>query len=713
MKQFHPQQKSNRNRESDFNAQNSDDEKVSSQLEVDHISSNELDQQDDDLHIHNKNKIVNDDQITPEIFKAEKPSSRQLMHKKHKKLKQKKTINMFLNPQTKITSYIDHYDERPNLAALMLAAYIVSTPGCHEMFICKSCNKEVKDRQAFRKHNQTKTHVKNLQYWIEIIEMNNFEDTINNTKRKVSKTTIKEARKAIEMQQNFHDLARARFYNQGYDKEIAHILHKDTSQIKLNDLSQRTNKQNPDAFNKATQSIKDWVPKQFEEFKNQVIHLISRMYFEKDNCKLQIQFNATFYDPKTIKRHWIPEFYENINKQSNPRLFMQQQLKQADLSFAVKSRDQLQEITAICGMARLLFEIFCDCQFVPTAYVILLAILMDTEEQVNYDATIIHLKNGWVIDLSLQSGIAVLNPTIGITHAMSTEPETNQRHQDPVLHVQVASSQSHLPTSMEAKRESQPYPGKILRDNIFLSGGSPHSSPFGTNIHTTSDCNNNQSNIQDDIKLTGMEITTEDHKKANPKWTYSKIYQNSYSSYSSTTSIQSLPKIDFIEDTRKNYDCYPDNEEMAEGEVDPLQDYQNPMEKIPLESHPEPERLTKEHVDDKNRSQLQKDTSTSYKYETNNIQKKNQPNTVVTFNASSGEDQSDEGVETGTEFEPQLGVSSPPPDPIYLAHCLFTHWEEQLNFYEDADRSNDDAFTIETINQLTILVNNASSHHLT
>ena len=237
----------------------------------------------------------------------------------------------------------------------------------------------------------------------------------------------------------------------------------------MNDLSQQTNKQNPYAFNKATQSIKDWVPKQFEEFKNQVIHLISRMYFEKDDCKLQIQFNATFYDPKTIKRHWIPEFYENINKQSNPRLFMQQQLKQADLSFAVKSRDQLQEITAICGMARLLFEIFCDCQFVPTAYVILLAILMDTQESVNYDATIIHLENEWVIDLSLQSGIAVLNPTIGITPAMPTEPETNQYHQDPVLHVQVASSQSHLHTSMEAKRESQPDPGRFLKNNIFLS----------------------------------------------------------------------------------------------------------------------------------------------------------------------------------------------------------------------------------------------------
>ena len=58
-------------------------------------------------------------------------------------------------------------------------------------------------------------------------------------------------------------------------------------------------------------------------------------------------------------------------------------------------------------------------------------------------------------------------------------------------------------------------------------------------------------------------------------------------------------------------------------------------------------------------------------------------------------------------------TKSSKPDPIYLAHCLFAHWEEQLNFYEDVDRTKDDAFTMETINHLATLVDNASSHRQT
>ena len=142
----------------------------------------------------------------------------------------------------------------------------------------------------------------------------------------------------------------------------------------------------------------------------------------------------------------------------------------------------------------------------------------------------------------------------------------------------------------------------------------------------------------------------------------------------------------------EEHNYYLDNEEtidhehkefnmvMSKGEMNLLQDYQNPMEEIPLKNlssinqnrkdqssrlnlNPEPERLTKKSSNRKSRSKSQKDNIKSSKYETNTIHKKNQSNTVVTFDASSGEDQSDEGVETDTEFELQCSVSSPPPDP--------------------------------------------------
>ena len=99
---------------------------------------------------------------------------------------------MFMDPRTETMPYIDHYEERTNLESLMLAAYIVSTPGCLEMFVCKSCNKEVKDRQGFRKHSHTKLHLKNFKEWIKIVVKNNFEDKINRTKLQITYDFVRE-----------------------------------------------------------------------------------------------------------------------------------------------------------------------------------------------------------------------------------------------------------------------------------------------------------------------------------------------------------------------------------------------------------------------------------------------------------------------------------------------------------------------------------------
>ena len=125
---------------------------------------------------------------------------------------------------------------------------------------------------------------------------------------------------------------------------------------------------------------------------------------------------------------------------------MKQQLEQEDLSFAQKSEEQLREIQTICGMARLLFPIFCECQFVPNSYVIILAILMDTNDQIECDATSTQLENGWVIDLLLRSGIAVLNPTTDVRPMVPTEPEIEQIQQDLIISDQnESSSHIHLP----------------------------------------------------------------------------------------------------------------------------------------------------------------------------------------------------------------------------------------------------------------------------
>ena len=188
---------------------------------------------------------------------------------------------------------------------------------------------------------------------------------------------------------------------------------------------------------------------------------------------------------------------------------------------------------------------------------------------------------------------------------------------------------------------------------------------------------------------------------------------------------------------------------MSEKKIKRLRDYQNRMEETPLENltnmvqniNGEPNSLnmdpeaeieisnmnpkqdtvittlttkpTKKTCKRKIKSNEKKDTTKSSKSDIDTMSKEAQSEILVDIEASSGEEHSEEGVEIHNEFKLQCSVSSPPPDPIYLAHCLFAHWESQLNFYEDVDKTNNGAFTMEAINHLAILVNQASSHHQT
>ena len=760
-----------------------------------------------------------------------------MLEKERKELKYKKTLEMFMDPRTETTPYIDHYEERTHLESLMLAAYIVNTPGCHEMFVCKSCNKEVKDRQGFRKHSHTKLHLKNHKEWTKIVEKNNFEDEFNNTKRQISKAAITRAKEAIELEQDFHRLARNRFFEQCNDQISVQQVQEEEAQIEMIDLAQQINEQDLYAFNKATQAIDNLVPGLFMEFKRQVVQLISVMYFDKNKSELQIQSKAACYDAKQIRRHWIPKFYNNIKRRSDPRSFMNQQLQKEDLSFAEKSKEQLKEIKTICGMARLLFPIFCECQFVPNSYVIFLAVLMDTKDQIECDVTSTQLENGMIIDLLLRSGIAVLDPTTDVRPIIPTEPEAKPIHQDLIIPNQDDSpSHVHLPNAVWSNEIADSSKDQLVQEENFNLEQLPHTFLSSTGMDIESDLLLNQTRIQDDINLNGMKVTTETKEEVNPNWTLNPdIYQKSYSSYSSTNSIQSLPGQDVIDTTIEEHDYYLDNEEamdhesnsinviednaaticipnlhsdatekslkklfktygqikdiiiessnhsrfrnglitfvercnavsamismnntaykqkkfnivMSKKKIKRLRDYQNRMEETPLENltsmvqnitgepnslnmDPEAEieisnmnpkqdtvittlttKPTKKTCKRKIKSNWKKDTTKSSKSDIDTISKETQSEILVEIEASSSEEHSEEGVEIHNEFKLQCSVSSPPPDPIYLAHCLFAHWERQLNFYEDVDRTNNGAFTMEAINHLAILVNEASSH---
>ena len=80
------------------------------------------------------------------------------------------------------------------------------------------------------------------------------------------------------------------------------------------------------------------------------------------------------------KKHWIPVMFEGLKTRPYAREFIQQHVNLGDLSFVHKTQAQLEETKEINGMARLLFPIFLECQFIPVSYVIFLAVLMNTND---------------------------------------------------------------------------------------------------------------------------------------------------------------------------------------------------------------------------------------------------------------------------------------------------------------------------------------------
>ena len=523
MKQFGPKKKLNRRKASNNNCDNDEHDFVGLQPDIDRISTVGSDQEEHDNQVVNTNDVTDENQSASnqsasKNFKAQRLSSLQLktakamLDKERKELKRKKIIDMFKDARTTITPYIDHYEEHNTFSPLYLAAYIINTPGCLEAFICNSCKKEVEQRQSFRKHNRTKTHLKNLKNWCKVIENDDFEDFISNIKRKISKADIKRTRDAIATHEEYHNIARARFFVQCKDQLIAQDGHEDETEVEVVDLTQQVNDQQFIAYYKARKAIKDLCPGQFLDFKKQATTMISMMCSDKEKCtgNLQLQLILAFYDKKKPKRHWIPKMYESIKRRVDSRKFMQRQLEQEDLSFAHKSVEQLEEIKDICGLARLLFPICVDCPFVPNSYVILLAVLMDTNDQILCDATSTRLENGWVIDLLLKSGIAILDPTTNITPVAPTEPEIEQDQEEVIISEQAEPSYHiHLPNSVWSDEGVDPSHVQITKEEVFTSENSPQTFLPNAGLNIESDLLLNQTRIQDDIKINNTEVTTE------------------------------------------------------------------------------------------------------------------------------------------------------------------------------------------------------------
>ena len=72
-------------------------------------------------------------------------------------------------------------------------------------------------------------------------------------------------------------------------------------------------------------------------------------------------------------------------------------------------------------------------------------------------------------------------------------------------------------------------------------------------------------------------------------------------------------------------------------------------------------------------------------------------------------EQTKQGGKLQSEVEVQNNVSCQP-DTQDIAHQLFTHWEQHLNFHEDIHKTKNGAFIVKTINELANMAGKATPY---
>ena len=351
--------------------------------------------------------------------------------------KRKNLKDMMMNAHTKITPYVNHYSETENFAPLFLASQVVKTPGRYGYvyFACKACKKEMVKRENFISHHQTLGHLQNMKKWIKKIIHNNYKDQIQHKTKKVSIELIREAQEAIAEHLQKRNQLRTKIQiknNQqpkgtypSQEKEITEVIqdvHQNCTRIP------KTPKQTYDAdfatYSKARQAIIQECPTKLTAFKSKILKLLSNMYADRQKNNLRLQFSIMFYGARKPHKHWIIEIFETIKRRPNAWKFVKDNVNQNNPSFAWKNEAQKQELKRISGMARTLFHILLDCHFIPTSYLILLAIFMSTEDNTKYEGTSVCLNNGMMIDLTLQDGAIIFQKLKQKTGVIRLEEET-------------------------------------------------------------------------------------------------------------------------------------------------------------------------------------------------------------------------------------------------------------------------------------------------
>ena len=559
-------------------------ELVIDETDTQNISGQDAKTQDEEdnatiqLSNREKNKTKARLNSTNQYSSLELDSAKALLTKEYSGLQRKKLTDMLLNDKTTITPYLDHFGEAEKVAPLFLPGYIVNTPGCYALYICKSCNKEIISRHNFKYHQTTGSHLNNSKDWIKILVQNNYEDRIQDQTRKIPKEMVNKLKNAIIKHLHILYMTKAKFSIKCGD-QLDMCEDQDESESNevvgprqqefpiLIDSPKQSNEQDYMAWTRTSQAIRHRCPPKFSLFKVKLLKLISDMYFDRNESRLHIQFSSLFYksvsyEAEQPQRHWIIKMFEKITKRPNAWRFMKSCVNRNDLTFALKTETQALEVKRVSSMARWLFHIVLDCPFVPVAYISLLAVLMTTNEVQEFETSSVCLNNGIIVDLFLKEGAVTLQSNIEETEIIYPE----QEHESDLM----------CETTQNRNKDGQAWQDEndILRTELPPTTFLP-----SVGQHIEDEEWLNQTRIQDDIRMNNIQEAkkiSKDTKTSNFTQNISAIMNESNicatsnSLHSSNSSIQTIP-ID------EGQEIVGDNEEVMEVDKD-MEDDQEKME---------------------------------------------------------------------------------------------------------------------------------------
>ena len=144
---------------------------------------------------------------------------------------------------------------------------------------------------------------------------------------------------------------------------------------------------------------------------------------------LKVQFTDEFIKDCDYKgdKHWIILAFQQLQQLPNIRQYLKDRLIQDNMEFHKKTTRQQIEVESIADLARLLFLIMVNCEFVPVNYLIMLAVIMSQQPRMEYPESKASLFNAYDLDLLLESGAMRIQSSILNTgsHAIQQSRSNN------------------------------------------------------------------------------------------------------------------------------------------------------------------------------------------------------------------------------------------------------------------------------------------------